>query len=60
MIFSAAMIMAVPAATVEREPKVPVPMAMLVGVAIDEADAIGRHSEPVAMIWRNVVAWPWP
>ncbi len=47
MIFADAMIIAVPAATVEREPNVPVPIAICVGVAVVEADAVGCDAELV-------------
>ncbi len=33
----------------------------LVGIALQQADALERHAEPVhASTWANGVAWPWP
>ena len=43
----AAMVMAVPPITVEREPLVPMPNATMIGVAVDEADVLGRKAEPL-------------
>ena len=60
MTLSAAASSAVPAAMVERDPNVPVPVATRSVSPCWKRTRSGGIPGLSAMIWRNDVAWPWP